>query len=149
MLFKKGKGYMIKIYTVASCSSCKKAKEWLRKHDLDYEEINLLTDDLTDEELLKILSLTELGTEEIISKRSRAYGRLDINFEELPVSQLLTIIEEHRLLLRRPLIVDDKRLQIGYNEDDIRKFLPRSVRKIEARTASNNIRAEMRLQGCI
>ncbi|MGL4482194.1 MAG: ArsC/Spx/MgsR family protein, partial [Lactococcus garvieae] len=43
-------------------------------------------------------------------------------------------------LLRRPLILDDKRLQVGYNEDDIRKFLPRSVRRVERLEASHNIR---------
>ncbi|MDG0104400.1 hypothetical protein L0D10_23020, partial [Salmonella enterica subsp. enterica] len=54
--------------------------------------------------------------------------------------ELVKIIEENRTLLRRPLILDDKRLQVGYNEDDIRKFLPRSVRRVEMLEASHNIR---------
>ncbi|GFH41722.1 ArsR family transcriptional regulator [Lactococcus hodotermopsidis] len=140
---------MIKIYTVASCSSCKKAKEWLREHDLEYEEVNLITDQLTNEEMLRILSLTEEGTEEIISRRSKAYAKLNIDFDELSISALLEIIEKNRTLLRRPLIIDDKRLQVGYNEDDIRKFLPRSVREIECQTAGSNIKEEMLSQGII
>lgn len=122
---------MIVIYTVPSCSSCKKAEEWLRAHELEYREVNLLTDEIKREELLRILSLTEEGTEEIISKRSSAYSRLDINFDTLTVDRLIDIIEENRTLLRRPLIVDEKRLQVGYNEDNIRKFLPRSFRKVK------------------
>ena len=31
-------------------------------------------------------------------------------------------------ILRRPIIIDEKRLQVGYNEDEIRRFLPRQVR---------------------
>ncbi|MFE7152668.1 ArsC/Spx/MgsR family protein, partial [Heyndrickxia sporothermodurans] len=31
-------------------------------------------------------------------------------------------------MLRRPIILDEKRLQVGYNEDEIRKFLPRRIR---------------------
>ena len=42
---------MIKIYTVASCSSCKKAKEWLEKQNLAYQEINLVTSRICKEEL--------------------------------------------------------------------------------------------------
>ena len=122
---------MILIFTVPSCSSCKKAKEWLDAHHLDYKEVNLLTDDIDKDELLKILSLTDEGTEEIISKRSKAYARLDMNFDNVSVNSLIDIIEENRTLLRRPLIVDDKRLQVGYNEDDIRKFLPRNFRKVK------------------
>ncbi|MDR0199165.1 MAG: Spx/MgsR family RNA polymerase-binding regulatory protein [Streptococcaceae bacterium] len=132
---------MIFIYTVPSCSSCKKAEEWLRAHDLDYKEINLLTDDIKPEEIKKILSLTEEGTEEIISKRSKAYARLNINFDNVSVNHLIDIIEENRTLLRRPLILDDKRLQVGYNEDDIRKFLPRSYRKVKMAKESEEIKA--------
>ncbi|MFK4926979.1 Spx/MgsR family RNA polymerase-binding regulatory protein [Lactococcus garvieae] len=131
---------MIKVYTVMACSSCKKAKEWLANHGLEFEEINLITDKIDPEDFLKIFSLTENGTEEIISTRSRTYKRLSLDFERLSLHELVKIIEENRTLLRRPLILDDKRLQVGYNEDDIRKFLPRSVRRVERLEASHNIR---------
>jgi regulatory protein spx len=31
-------------------------------------------------------------------------------------------------MLRRPIIQDHKRLQVGYNEEEIRSFLPRKLR---------------------
>ena len=34
-------------------------------------------------------------------------------------------------ILKSPILVDEKRLQVGYKEDDIRAFLPRSVRNVE------------------
>lgn len=122
---------MISIYTVPSCSSCKKAEEWLRAHKLKYKKINMLTDDISPDEIKRILSLTEDGTEEIISRRSKAYQRLNIDFDAISISQLIGLIEENRTLLRRPLIFDEKRLQVGYNEDDIRKFLPRDFRRVQ------------------
>lgn len=122
---------MIKVYTVVSCSSCKKAKDWLRDHNLEFEEVNLLTDSLDADDFLKILSLTDSGTDEIVSKRSRVYQRLNIDFDQISINELVKLFDENRTLLRRPLILDDKRLQVGYNDDDIRKFLPRSVRKVE------------------
>ena len=74
---------MIKIYTVASCSSCKKAKEWLEKQNLVYQEINLVTSRICKEDILEILALTEEGTGDIISRRSQAYQRLNIDFERV------------------------------------------------------------------
>ncbi|MEG2773687.1 MAG: glutaredoxin domain-containing protein, partial [Lactococcus sp.] len=47
---------MIKVYTVMACSSCKKAKEWLANHGLEFEEINLITDKIDPEDFLKIFS---------------------------------------------------------------------------------------------
>lgn len=131
---------MIKIYTVISCSSCKKAKEWMENHQLEYEEVNLFNDHMTREDFLKILSLTDDGTEEVISKRSRAYQRLNLDFESLSINELVRIFDENRTLLRRPLILDDRRLQVGYNEDDIRKFLPRDIRQVEMKAATENIK---------
>lgn len=131
---------MIKIYTVVSCSSCKKAKEWLRDHNMEFEEINLLNDFISKEDFMEILSLTEEGTGDVISKRSRAYQRLNIDFENIMLNDLIQLMDANRTLLRRPLIVDDRRLQVGYNEDEIRKFLPREIRRVEIQTASERVR---------
>ncbi|MCT1226812.1 Spx/MgsR family RNA polymerase-binding regulatory protein [Lactococcus lactis] len=127
---------MIKIYTVASCSSCKKAKEWLEKQNLAYQEINLVTSRIGKEDILEILALTEEGTGDIIYRRSQAYQRLNIDFETIKLNDLIQIIEENPTLLRRPLIVDHKRLQVGYNDDEIRKFLPRKKRELQIKVAT-------------
>ncbi len=50
---------MIKIYTVSSCTSCKKAKTWLNAHQLSYKEQNLGKEGITREELLDILTKTD------------------------------------------------------------------------------------------
>ncbi len=47
---------MIKIYTVSSCTSCKKAKNWLNAHQLSYNEHNLAKEAITKEEILNILT---------------------------------------------------------------------------------------------
>ena len=79
--------------------------------------------------------MTENGTEEIISKRSKAYKKLNVDLNELPLKQLFALIEKNPGILRRPIILDEKRLQVGYNEDEIRRFLPRKVRAMELREA--------------
>ena len=56
--------------------------------------------------------------------------------EDLSISTLIQLIEENPSLLRRPIILDGKRMQIGFNEDEIRAFLPRSYRKEELRSAT-------------
>ena len=111
----------------------------MEKHQLDYEGVNLLTDKIPREDFLKILSLTDDGTEEIISTRSRAYHYLNIDFENTSINELVEIFDQNRTLLRRPLILDDRRLQVGYNEDDIRKFLPRDIRAVEMKNATEKI----------
>ncbi|MGC6767650.1 transcriptional regulator Spx [Enterococcus sp. LJL128] len=122
---------MITVYTSPSCTSCRKAKKWLEDHDIPYVEKNFFKVPLTRDELLNMLRYTETGTSELISQRSMVYQKLSVNLDELSISELLDLIQENTSLLRRPIIIDDYRMQVGFNEDEIRVFLPREVRKQE------------------
>ncbi|PFZ52667.1 transcriptional regulator Spx [Bacillus wiedmannii] len=119
---------MVILYTTASCSSCRKAKAWLEEHQIDYTEKNIVSNSLTVDELKSILRLTEEGVNEIISTRSKTFQELNINIEALSLNEFYKLIIEYPQMLRRPIMLDEKRLQVGFNEEEIRKFLPRSVR---------------------
>lgn len=122
---------MIRLFVSPSCTSCRKAKSWLDEHDLDYTEKNIYHEPLTKDEIKEILMLTDEGTEEIISYRSQAYRDLETDLSTLSMNELLELFIEEPSLIRRPIIMDDRRLQIGYNEEEIRMFLPREIREIE------------------
>ncbi|MCR6847933.1 transcriptional regulator SpxA [Bacillus sp. IBL03825] len=119
---------MVILYTTASCSSCRKVKAWLEEHQIDYTEKNIVSNSLTVDELKSILRLTEDGATEIISTRSKTFQELNINIEALSLNEFYKLIIEYPQMLRRPIMLDEKRLQVGFNEEEIRKFLPRSVR---------------------
>lgn len=121
---------MISLYTTPSCTSCRKARAWLTENELPFKERNIFSDPLNSDELMEILSLTKNGTEDIISTRSKVYQKLDIDLEELKLEELLSLIEKYPNLLKRPIILDENKIQVGYNEEDIRKFVPRNLRKI-------------------
>lgn len=129
---------MIKIYTVSSCTSCKKAKNWLNAHHLSYNEHNLAKESITKEEILRILAKTENGIASIVSSKNRYAKSLDCDIEDLSVSEVIDIITANPRILKSPILIDEKRLQVGYKEDDIRAFLPRAVRNVE------NAQARMR-----
>ena len=117
------------IITGSSSLSTKKAKEWFVKNKIPYVERNVAKDPITLSELQKILRMTVDGTDEIIAKRSKVYKELNVNLDELPLTELLELFQQNPGLLKTPIIMDEKRLQVGYNEDEIRKFIPRKTRK--------------------
>ena len=119
---------MVTLYTTPSCASCRKAKAWFEEQHIDYTERNILSNPFTVDEIKSILRMTEEGTSEIISTNSKAFQELNINIESLPLNELYKLIIEHPKMVRRPIILDEKRLQVGYNEDEIRSFLPRKIR---------------------
>ncbi len=44
---------MIKIYTTPSCVYCKMAKEYFKANNLEYSEVNVVTDDAARDEMVK------------------------------------------------------------------------------------------------
>ena len=117
------------IITGSSSLSTKKAKEWFVKNKIPYVERNVAKDPITLSELQKVLRMTVDGTDEIIAKRSKVYKELNVNLDELPLTELLELFQQNPGLLKTPIIMDEKRLQVGYNEDEIRQFIPRKTRK--------------------
>lgn len=116
-------------------TSCRKARAWLQEHQIPFVERNIFSEPLNSSELKAILQMTEDGTEEIISTRSKVFQKLNMDLDDLPLQELLELVQNNPGLLRRPIMIDDKRLQVGFNEDEIRRFLPRDVRQLELRQA--------------
>ena len=85
--------------------------------------------------------MTEDGTDEIIAINSNDFKNLDLDIGQLSIQQLYELIQKHPRMLRSPILLDDKRIQIGYNEMDIRRFIPRKIRKYEL-TALQKIAVE-------
>ena len=127
---------MVTLYTSPSCTSCRKARAWLEANAIPYKERNVFKEPLTRDEIKNILRMTEDGTEEIISTRSKLFSELDISLDDLSLGELIEMIQKQPALLKRPLMIDEKRMQVGYNEDEIRRFLPHEVRQAELARAT-------------
>jgi transcriptional regulator, Spx/MgsR family len=121
---------LIRIYTAPSCASCRKVKSWLKENNIPYVEKNIFSTLLRTDELKELLIRSENGTDDIISKRSKIIKENKVNIEELSVNQLIKFIQDNPSILKRPIIIDERRFQVGYNAEEIRAFIPRELRKI-------------------
>lgn len=127
---------MIKIYTAPSCSSCRKVKKWFNDHKIKYVERNILSTSLNEKEIYEILEKSENGTEDIISTKSKVFKEEKCDLNKFSTSQIVKFILKNPTILKRPIIVDDSKIQIGYNSEEIRVFIPEEIRLL-ARLACN------------
>ena len=121
---------MIQIYTTPSCSSCRKAKNWFEEHRIEYREKNIFNIKLTKDDIFLMLKNTESGFDDIISTRSKVFQEKNLDIEDMSMMELTNFIIENPSVLRRPIIIEDKKMQVGYNEDEIRTFIPKRLREI-------------------
>ena len=113
---------MIVIYTSPGCQSCRKVKNYLKENCIKYIEKNIFNTLLNETEIKYIISRTENGTDDIISKRSKIIQENKIDIDSFSISELCKFIVNNPSILRRPIIIDDKNLQIGYDDEEIEVF---------------------------
>ncbi|MCQ2815408.1 MAG: Spx/MgsR family RNA polymerase-binding regulatory protein [Bacilli bacterium] len=123
---------MIKIYTSPSCSSCRKVKKWFDEQNIPYLEKNIFVAALNENELKDMLYKSDNGTEDIISTRSKIIKDSGIDVNEMTIKELIDFIRKNPSILKRPIMVDDRKIQVGYNPDDIRVFIPKARRIAES-----------------
>ena len=122
---------MIKIYTSPSCSSCRKVKKWFKEQKIPFVEKNIFAATLNENELKEILVKSENGTEDIISTRSKVVKDSGVKIEDLTIKELIEFIRQNPSVLKRPIMVDDNKIQVGYNPEDITVFIPHARRLAE------------------
>lgn len=138
-----GASTMITLYTSPSSTSCRKARRWLQANELPYKERNIFADPLTRDEIKQVLTHTELGTDEIIAVNSKLFKTLALDMDVLSLSGLIDLVVAHPALLRRPILMDEKRLQVGYDKDEIRRFIPRAVREADLNWCQTRLSRDM------
>lgn len=121
---------MIRIYTAPSCASCRKVKAWLKEHSIPYIEKNIFSTLLREKELKELLERSENGTDDIISKRSKIIKEDHVDIDNMSVNDLIKFIQKNPSVLKRPIMIDERRFQVGYNAEEIRVFIPRELREL-------------------
>lgn len=121
---------MITIFTTPSCSSCRKAKKWLEEHKISYEEKNLFNQPITIDDIDRMLANAENGFEDIISTRSKIFQEEALDIEDMKVSELKQFIIKNPSVLKRPIMIENDKMQVGYNDEEIRVFIPKRLREL-------------------
>mgnify|MGYP003456398149 FL=1 len=93
-----------------------------------------------------MLANSENGFDDIISTRSKVFKEKQLEPDNMTIQELVDFIIENPSVLKRPIIINENELQVGYNNEDITIFLPKELRNRECfnsfdkDTESNNLK---------
>ena len=121
---------MIVVYTSPGCASCRKVKQWLKDRNLPFTEKNIFKTLLNEEEIRYLLMRSENGTDDIISKRSKIISENNIDIDSMSLNEVIRFIRENPSVLKRPIILNEKSFQVGYDSEEIGVFVPQELRRI-------------------
>ncbi|KXF71661.1 ArsC/Spx/MgsR family protein [Enterococcus faecalis] len=117
---------MITVYTGKDKSS-RSAVSWFLWQNI---EIKVCTKaKMEDETIQSICEEFSCKVNMMFSKRSRLFKDIAPFFEQYTFEEKVDLLVKERRLLRTPIIYSKNKLLIGFNEEQIRKFIPREQRK--------------------
>ena len=117
---------MIQIYTTPSCAS------WFDQYKIPYSEKNIFSIKLSKEDIFRMLANSENGFDDIISTRSKVFKEKKLDPDNMSVQELIEFIIDYPSVLKRPIIINENELQVGYNNEDITIFLPKELRNLDS-----------------
>ena len=126
---------MITLYYGTSDISSKRAKRWFEETGIEVQMKKI--NEMSKEDLSQILFLSEKGFSDILKNANRTGVHSDqllSECRELSFNEALDFVLRNLEVLRLPLAFDARRLMIGFNEDEIRQFIPQSYRRMKLKS---------------
>lgn len=108
---------MTTLYGISNCDTVHKARKWLDTHQINYKFHDFRKAGLTLETVQQWLSQVPL--EKLVNKRSASWRQLsEEEKRDLLENQNLEILLQNPTLIKRPVLVTNKTLLIGFKETD-------------------------------
>ncbi len=103
-----------------SCSTCKKAKAWLDTHEVSYTNRHIKEKNPTKEELVLWYKRSGLPLKKFFNTSGLLYKSMALK-DKLPTmteDEQLELLATDGMLVKRPIIVTDSFILVGFKEKD-------------------------------
>lgn len=107
------------------CSTCKKAKDWLDLHNIQYETRHIVEENPTKEELENWYQQNQYELKKFFNTSGILYKEKNLK-EKLPMmteKEKLELLSSNGMLVKRPLLLTDKGILIGFKEKEWKEIL--------------------------
>ncbi len=101
------------------CSTCKKVKKWLDEHSVDYIDRDIVANNPTAAELAEWRERGDLPVRKLFNTSGVLYRERNIKAQldaGLSDEDALALLAENGMLVKRPLVVGDDFVLVGFRE---------------------------------
>ena len=102
------------------CSTCKKAQKWLEENQVDYTFRDIKEDNPTLEELKTWHEKSGLPLKKFFNTSGQLYRSMELSkkLPTMPEEEQFALLASDGLLVKRPLVVTDDKVLVGFKEAD-------------------------------
>ncbi len=111
---------MLKFICYPKCTTCQKAKKWLDDNGIEYELRDIKTENPTLDELALWHEKSGLPLKKFFNTSGLLYKSMELK-DKLPgmsEEEMLQLLATDGMLVKRPLLVGDEFVLVGFREAD-------------------------------
>ena len=102
------------------CTTCRRAKKYLEENNIEFIDRHIVEENPTREELKVWLEKSGLPINKFFNTSGVLYREMQLKdkVKTLPEDELLDILSTNGMLVKRPIIVKDDIVLVGFKEDE-------------------------------
>jgi len=102
------------------CSTCRKAKAWLDDRGIDYVDRHIVEDNPTADELRTWNEMSGLPLRRFFNTSGMLYRDMQLKdkLPDMSVDEQLDLLASNGMLVKRPLVVLDDTVLVGFREKE-------------------------------
>ena len=115
---------MIIFLCYPKCTTCQKARKWLDDNKIEYEIRDIKLDNPTLDELSEWYKKSGLPLKKFFNTSGLLYKSLDLKnkLSTMSEDEMLKLLATDGMLVKRPLLIGDDFLLVGFKEDEYGKI---------------------------
>ncbi|MBA2871455.1 arsenate reductase [Anoxybacillus calidus] len=111
-------------YWYPKCGTCRKAKKWLENNGISVNEVHIVENPPSREELAQLYRKSGLPLKKFFNTSGMKYRELGMKDKVNTASEeeLLDILSSDGMLIKRPILTDGEKVAVGFKEEEYQKF---------------------------
>lgn len=116
---------MIKFVCYPKCTTCQRARKWLDENMVGYDLRDIKLENPTREELSAWYKMSGLPLKKLFNTSGLLYKSLDLKnkLPKMTEEEMLDLLSSDGMLVKRPIVVGDGFVLVGFNADAWREAL--------------------------
>jgi arsenate reductase (glutaredoxin) len=121
---------MLSVYQYSKCSTCRQALRWLDAHGITYESIDIVTAPPSVAVLETVLERSQLPLGKLFNTSGQSYRQNNYKerLKSMSQQEALAALAADGKLIKRPLLVSEKAVLVGFDADEYGRKLGAAAR---------------------
>ncbi|MFE1243262.1 arsenate reductase family protein [Fictibacillus sp. NPDC058756] len=110
---------LLTVYEYPKCSTCQKAKKWLKENEVAFQPVHIVDNPPSKEELKDLVQKSGLEIKKFFNTSGMKYRELGMKEKMKTASdnELLELLASDGMLIKRPIATDGQNVTVGFKEE--------------------------------